>query len=142
MKERLLKEVDKHFRPEFLNRLDDVIVFKALTKKDMGEVAEIELRNVRERLSDRGIQVTLTDEAKAFLVDKGFDPDMGARPIKRTIERLVEDPLSEELLAGRFKDAAAIRIVVEGDHLAFLSADAPADAPAEPVKSASEQPAE
>ncbi|MFH1731816.1 MAG: ATP-dependent Clp protease ATP-binding subunit [Planctomycetota bacterium] len=138
MKERLLKEVDKHFRPEFLNRLDDVIVFKALTKKDMGEVAEIELRHVRERLSDRGIQVTLTDEAKAFLVDKGFDPDMGARPIKRTIERLVEDPLSEELLAGRFKDARAITIVVEGDHLAFL----PADAPAEPVQSASEQPAQ
>jgi len=142
MKELLLKEIDKHFRPEFLNRLDDVIVFKALTKKDMGEVAEIELRSVRERLSDRGIHVTLTDEAKAFLVDKGFDPEMGARPVKRTIERLVEDPLSEELLAGRFKDACAIRIVVEGDHLAFLSVDEPADPPAEPVKSASEPPAE
>ena len=133
MKERLLKEIDKHFRPEFLNRLDDVIVFKPLTKEDMGEVAEIELRNVRERLADRGIQVSLTDEAKAFLVDKGFDPELGARPIKRTIERLIEDPLSEELLAGRFNEASAIRVVVEGDHLAFL----PAELPAEPVKSAS-----
>jgi len=83
MKERLLKEIEKHFRPEFLNRLDDVIVFRSLTKEDMGQVAEIELRNVRERLADRGVEITLTDEAKAFLVDKGFDPDMGARPIKQ-----------------------------------------------------------
>ena len=128
MKERLLKEIEKHFRPEFLNRLDDVIVFKSLTKEDMGQVAEIELRNVRERLADRGVEITLTDEAKAFLVDKGFDPDMGARPIKRTIERLIEDPLSEELLAGRFKDASKIEVVVSGDHLEFLGLSEPAEA--------------
>jgi ATP-dependent Clp protease ATP-binding subunit ClpC len=120
MKDQLLKEVEKHFRPEFLNRLDDVIVFQSLTKKDMGEVAEIELRTVRSRLSDRGIEVELTDEAKAFIVDKGFDPDLGARPIKRTIERLIEDPLSEELLAGRFESANAIRIIVSEGHLEFV----------------------
>jgi len=125
MKEQLLREIEKHFRPEFLNRLDDVIVFKSLTKDDMGHVAEIELRTVRERLADRGVQIRLTDEAKNFIVEKGFDPDMGARPIKRTIQRLIEDPLSEELLAGRFKDATAIEVVVTGDHLEFVGSTEP-----------------
>jgi ATP-dependent Clp protease ATP-binding subunit ClpC len=125
MKERLLKEVERHFRPEFLNRLDDVIVFRSLTKDDMSQVAELELANVRGRLAERGIRIELTDEAKAFIVEKGFDPDLGARPIKRTIERLVEDPLSEELLAGRFKDAGMIRVVVSEGHLEFISAESP-----------------
>jgi len=122
MKERLLKEVDKHFRPEFLNRLDDIIVFRSLTKEDMGQVAELELSSVRQRLADRGVEIELTEEAKAFIVETGFDADLGARPVKRAIERLVEDPLSEELLAGRFKDSKAIRISVAGDHLEFLDA--------------------
>jgi ATP-dependent Clp protease ATP-binding subunit ClpC len=120
MKDRLLKQVEKHFKPEFLNRLDDVIVFRALNKEDMGQVAELELATVRERLADRGIHIELTDEARTFVVDTGFDPDMGARPIKRTIERLIENPLSEELLAGRFGDGASIRVVVREGHLDFV----------------------
>jgi len=123
MKERLLKEVERHFRPEFLNRLDDIIVFQPLNRDDMGQVAELELKSVRTRLADRGIAVELADEAKEFIVEKGFDPELGARPIKRTIERLVEDPLSEELLSGRFKDAQAIRIIVSEGHLEFLPAE-------------------
>ncbi len=123
MKEKLLKEVEKHFRPEFLNRLDDVIVFRTLTREDMGQVAEIELSSVRERLSDRGIEIELTDEAKTFIVDQGYNPDLGARPIKRSIERLIEDPLSEELLSGRFDSAKAIRIIVNEGHLEFTSVE-------------------
>jgi ATP-dependent Clp protease ATP-binding subunit ClpC len=123
MKEKLLKEVEKHFRPEFLNRLDDVIVFRTLTREDMGQVAEIELSSVRERLSDRGIEIQLTDEAKTFIVDQGYNPDLGARPIKRSIERLIEDPLSEELLSGRFDSAKAIRIIVNEGHLEFTSVE-------------------
>jgi len=129
MKEQLLKEIEKHFRPEFLNRLDDVIVFKALNRKDMEQVTELELKSVRARLADRGVQVELTPEAKAFIVEKGFDPELGARPIKRTIERLIEDPLSEELLAGRFKDAKGVRIVVQGDHLEFVEGEPAAVSP-------------
>ena len=127
MKERLLKEVKKKFRPEFINRLDDTIVFRALDKNDLAKVAELELRSVRGRLADRGIQLELTDEARQFIVDSGYDPDLGARPIRRSIERLIEDPLSEELLAGRFKDADTIRVVVREGHLDFAaSAEEPA----------------
>ncbi len=120
MKERLLKEIDKHFRPEFLNRLDDVIVFQSLTRADMGRVADLELKNIRTRLSDRGISIDLSDEAKEFIIEKGFDPDLGARPIRRAIERLIEDPLSQELLSGRFKDARAIQVIVNEGHLEFV----------------------
>ena len=123
MKEQLLKEVEKRFRPEFINRLDDVIVFQSLTREDMGQVAEMELKNVRNRLADRGVIIDLAPEAKEFIIEKGFDPDLGARPIKRTIERLIEDPLSEELLAGRFQDAKSIKVVVQGDHLGFVAAE-------------------
>ncbi len=127
MKERLLKEVRKKFRPEFINRLDDTIVFRSLDKNDLSKVAELELRSVRGRLADRGIQLELTDEARQFIVDSGYDPDLGARPIRRSIERLIEDPLSEELLAGRFKDADTIRVVVRKGHLDFVaSAEEPA----------------
>jgi len=128
MKERLLKEVERHFRPEFLNRLDDVIVFRSLTRDDMGRVADLELKSVRGRLAERGVSIELTPEAKDFIVEQGFDPDMGARPVKRTIERLIEDPLSEELLAGRFKDTTAIQVVVREGHLAFVGSPEPAAA--------------
>ncbi len=128
MKERLLKEVEHHFRPEFLNRLDDVIVFRSLTRDDMGRVEDLELKSVRGRLAERGVSIELTPEAKDFIVEQGFDPDMGARPVKRTIERLIEDPLSEELLAGRFKDTTAIQVVVREGHLAFVGSPEPAAA--------------
>jgi len=121
MRGQLMHEVERHFRPEFLNRVDDVIVFRSLTKDDLSGIIDIELANVRERLADRGIKLELTDEAKAFLIDKGYDPDFGARPLKRTIERHVEDPLAEELLRGGFKNASCIHVTVRDDHLYFES---------------------
>ena len=94
----------------------------------MGRVADLELKSVRGRLAERGVSIELTPEAKDFIVEQGFDPDMGARPVKRTIERLIEDPLSEELLAGRFKDTTAIQVVVREGHLEFVGSPEPAAA--------------
>ncbi|MHC5036318.1 MAG: ATP-dependent Clp protease ATP-binding subunit, partial [Planctomycetota bacterium] len=119
MKEMLVKEVERAFRPEFLNRVDDVIVFKQLTREDMNEVIEIEMRGVKERLADRKITLELTNDAKGFLIDQGFNPDYGARPIKRAIERFIEDPLSESILRGEFKGKNLITVRVKEEHLFF-----------------------
>jgi ATP-dependent Clp protease ATP-binding subunit ClpC len=112
MKSRVNDEVEKVFRPEFLNRLDDVIIFRHLTKDDLVHVIDMELSKVRERLSERGYKLELTDDAKAFLIRKGSNLDYGARPLRRAIENFVEDPLSEELLRGAFQGQD--RIVVDG----------------------------
>src|SRR5262249_36509903 len=103
MKEMLKTEIDKFFRPEFLNRVDDVIVFRPLSRNDLKQIIDIELAKVRSRLEDQGLTLVLTDEAKDFLIDKGYNPDFGARPLRRAIENFVEDPLSEELLKGELK---------------------------------------
>ncbi len=113
MKSRVQEQIEKVFRPEFLNRVDDVIIFRHLTAEDLGGVIEMELRKVRERLSERGIQLVLTNEAKTFLVKKGSNLDFGARPLRRAIENFVEDPLSEELLKGEFQGMDTITIEVK-----------------------------
>jgi ATP-dependent Clp protease ATP-binding subunit ClpC len=102
MKMRVKERIEKVFRPEFLGRVDDVIVFHHLTVEDLKQVVDIELSKVRERLSERGLKLVLTDEAKKLLIKKGSDVDFGARPLRRAIENFVEDPLSEELLKGEF----------------------------------------
>ena len=111
MKERVGEEIEKVFRPEFLNRVDDVIIFRHLTSEDLKEVIDLELSKVRERLLDRGFQLVLTDDAKSFIIKKGSNLDYGARPLRRAIENYVEDPLSEELLKGEFEGKN--RIVVD-----------------------------
>mgnify|MGYP000303683582 CR=1 FL=1 len=113
MKSRVLEQIEKVFRPEFLGRCDDVIVFRHLTQSDLGEVIEMELRKVRERLSERGLSLVLTDDAKKFLIKKGSNLDFGARPLRRAIENFVEDPLSEELLKGEFEGKDTITIEVK-----------------------------
>jgi ATP-dependent Clp protease ATP-binding subunit ClpC len=112
MKELLKSEIDKYFRPEFLNRVDDVIVFRPLTRDDLKRIIDIELSKVRSRLDDQGLSLDLTDEAKDFLIDKGYNPDFGARPLRRAIENYVEDPLSEEMLKGEFKGKDTITVRV------------------------------
>ena len=86
MKEQLKEEMEKHFRPEFLNRLDDMIVFRSLTKDDLKQIVDIELGKVRKRLKDHGLELVLTDEAKELIIEKGCNPDFGARPLRRAIE--------------------------------------------------------
>jgi ATP-dependent Clp protease ATP-binding subunit ClpC len=119
MKELLSKEVEKHFRPEFLNRLDDIIVFRPLTRQDLERIILIEMKSVEQRVAKKGVKIILTPESTGYLIDQGYNPDFGARPLKRAIERLVEDPLSEGLLRGEFKDAREIRISLKDGHLLF-----------------------
>ncbi|MDZ7619791.1 MAG: ATP-dependent Clp protease ATP-binding subunit [Patescibacteria group bacterium] len=113
MKDRVQEQIEKVFRPEFLNRVDDIIVFRHLTGEDLKQVIDLELGKVRERLRERGLALTLTDEAKTFLVKKGSNLDFGARPLRRAIENFVEDPLSEELLKGEFQGKDAIVVDVK-----------------------------
>ncbi len=120
MKEMLKKEVEHHFRPEFLNRVDDTIVFKALTREDLKTIVEYELAKVFKRLVEHGLKLELTEQAKEFLIDKGYNPEFGARPLRRAIEHYIEDPLSEGLLQGRFKNKNLIKIdVKDEEHLQF-----------------------
>lgn len=123
MKERLKHEIEREFKPEFLGRVDDIIVFRHLTRVDLKRIIDIELGKVRERLYERGLKLSLTDEAKEFLIDKGSDLDFGARPLRRALEGFVEDPLSEELLKGNFegKNQITVTVVETGDqkHLSF-----------------------
>ncbi len=115
MKEMLQKEVERHFRPEFLNRLDGQIVFHALTRADLTNIVEIELKKVFKRLIEHGLKLELSDAAKEFLIDKGYNPEFGARPLRRAVEKYIEDPLSESLLRGEFKDMNVIKIDVQDE---------------------------
>ncbi len=119
MKKQLMDEVRKTFKPEFLNRLDDIIVFRALTKDDLYKILEIELSYFSGRLKDQEIKIELTQKAKDFLIEKGFDETYGARPIKRTLQRYLEDRISEELIGGKIPKGATIKVVVKDDSLTF-----------------------
>ena len=118
MKEILHKEVEHHFRPEFLNRVDDTIVFRALTREDLQTIVDYELAKVFKRLTEHGLKLELSTAAKEFLIDKGYSPEFGARPLRRAIEHYIEDPLSEAMLRGEFKGKNLIKIAVQDeDHL-------------------------
>ncbi|MEW4569221.1 NDP-hexose 4-ketoreductase, partial [Tautonia sp. JC769] len=123
MKERLKVAIEKYFRPEFLNRLDDIIVFHNLTREDLKHIIDIELTKVRQRLADRGLQLILTEESKDYIIDKGFNPDYGARPLRRAIENMIEDPMSESILRGEFKGKDTLTVTVgdteDGPKLVF-----------------------
>jgi len=98
MKNRIMGELKKVFRPEFLNRIDDVIVFHKLAKDEIKQIVELLLLRIRASLAERGLQLELTEDARDLLVDKGWDPAMGARPLRRAIQRYIEDPLADEVL--------------------------------------------
>ncbi len=120
MKDMLQKEVERHFRPEFLNRLDDVIVFHALTRVDLVTIVDYELNKVFKRLVKQGYRLDISESTKEFLIDKGYNPEFGARPLRRAIERYIEDALSENILRGEFKGKNTIRIdVKDEDSLKF-----------------------
>src|SRR5437660_807490 len=119
MRERIMEEAKKTFRPEFLNRLDDIVVFRSLTKPDLIEILDLEITKVMERLKARNIILQLDEKAKDFLVSKGYDPVYGARPMRRAVERSLEDPLAEEILKGSFHEGEPISVSVENDHLIF-----------------------
>ncbi len=121
MEQKVRDEVNRVFNPEFLNRLDDVIVFHALSREHIGQIVDIMFQQVQERIAPDGYSLTRTDAATAFLVDHGYDESFGARPLKRAIQRYVEDPLSDKILMGEFAPGDEIEIDVspEGDKLVF-----------------------
>ncbi len=143
MKEMLNKEIERYFRPEFINRLDDIIVFRPLNKADLEQIIDYELKKVRHRLSERQINLELDETAKEFLMSKGYNPDYGARPLRRSIEQFVEDPLSESILRGEFEGKTRVKVShLPGEmHLHFEPLDGPiptdTPAPAGPVTASS-----
>lgn len=120
MKDKVIEEVKKVFRPEFINRVDEIIVFHKLTKQHIEQIIEILLRDIRARLSEREINLVLSPEAKEFLVNVGYDSIYGARPLKRAIQRYIEDPLAEELLRGEIDSESDVLVVPEGENLISL----------------------
>ncbi|HZF01278.1 MAG TPA: ATP-dependent Clp protease ATP-binding subunit [Methylomirabilota bacterium] len=119
MRGRTLDEAKKTFRPEFLNRLDDVIVFRSFTKPDLIQILDLEIEKVLVRLRHKNLQLALDEKAKEFLVEKGYDPEFGARPMRRAVERFLEDPLAEEILKGSLHEGEPIQVTRDGDKLVF-----------------------
>ena len=119
-RERVLEEAKKTFRPEFLNRLDDLIVFRTFTKPDLIHILSLEVEKFLERLRRKNLHLELDDKAKEFLVEKGYDPQYGARPMRRAVEKYFEDPLAEEILKGALTEGCDIRVTAEKDKLVFI----------------------
>ncbi|MEM1063102.1 MAG: ATP-dependent Clp protease ATP-binding subunit, partial [Planctomycetota bacterium] len=146
MKQDVMGELERHFRPEFLGRLDEVVVFRKLTKDELKDIVEIEVAKVRERLAERELALVLTDEAKEFIVEKGGDVDYGARPLRRSIGTYIEDPLSEELLRGAFKGhntiTVEVRTITPADNKVDESTDEETEKRLEFVGSTVEKPTE
>jgi ATP-dependent Clp protease ATP-binding subunit ClpC len=144
MKARVMDQIERVFRPEFLNRLDDVIIFRHLNKEDLKKVIDFELAKVRDRLRERGFEVVLTDEAKEFIIKSGSNLDYGARPLRRALEQRIEDPLSEELLRGAFegKNTIVVDAVKDSDgkvlRLDFKGESREGTTPPEPVTAGTE----
>jgi ATP-dependent Clp protease ATP-binding subunit ClpC len=119
MKEKLLEEVKRTFKPEFLNRIDDTIVFRPLVRQDLQRIIDIEIGFVAGRLKEQNIILEVSSEAKDFLIEKGFDPIFGARPLKRTIQRFLEDPLASEIISKKIKDGSNVKISCKNGELVF-----------------------
>jgi ATP-dependent Clp protease ATP-binding subunit ClpC len=123
MKERVNEALKQHFRPEFLNRIDETIVFHELSREEVTQIVDLMIRRVQAQLESQGLGLELTQVAKFFLVDKGHDPALGARPLRRAIQRLIEDPLSEKILWKEFRAGETIIVDVEDDQLSFRAVE-------------------
>ena len=125
IKEKILEESKRVFKPEFLNRINDMVIFHSLTREHLMKIVGLELTKVAKRLIEHDIQLEVSEEAKGFLIEKGYDEKYGARPLRRAVERYLEDPLAEAILRGELKKNELIRVIVEDDHLDFTQ-DQPA----------------
>ena len=119
MKNRVMSELKRSFRPEFLNRLDEVIVFHALNKKEVKKIVDMLLEEKKELLAEREMNIEITQEARNLIAQEGYDPDFGARPLRRAIQKLIDNSLSEEILKGRFKDGEDIVIGIKNGNIVF-----------------------
>ena len=120
MRSRILEQVRRLFNPEFINRVDEIVVFRQLARNDMVKIIDIVIDEMLGKVADRNIKIELTRGAKEFLAEKGFDPVYGARPLKRTIQKYVEDPIAEEILKGHYPDGSKIRVRKKGSGLEFV----------------------
>jgi len=121
MKEKVMTEVKKTFRPEFLNRLDEIIVFHELTEEQLRDIVELMVKDLQQRLAERKLSIELTNKAKSWLAKEGYDPTFGARPLRRVIERHVENPLSSKLLRGEFKEGDTVKVDLGDKDLTFTT---------------------
>jgi len=128
IKEIVLDVLRGHFKPEFLNRIDDIVVFTQLSLEEIAQIIEVQLAKLRKNLADRGISITLDDSAKELLTNEGYDPNFGARPLKRAIQTLIQNPLAIKLLNGEIKSGQTIQVSADGDALKFTSDTATASA--------------
>jgi len=119
MRRRVLEALNQHFRPEFLNRVDEIIIFHSLSLEDLVKIVDIQLRHLEKRLADYKITLEVSEEAKRYLAQEGFDPVFGARPLKRVIQRELQDPLAREMLEGKFNEGETVRVVLKDGQLAF-----------------------
>ncbi|MGQ9554270.1 MAG: ATP-dependent Clp protease ATP-binding subunit [Anaerolineae bacterium] len=127
--EALEEGLKRTFRPEFLNRIDEIIVFQRLTRKQVREIVDLQMGEIQGRLAEQGVTVTLSEAAKDWLADKGYDPQFGARPLRRTLQRFVESPLSVKLLRGEVKQGDHVVVELEGEELVFKTQGADAEVP-------------
>ncbi|MDP9243101.1 MAG: ATP-dependent Clp protease ATP-binding subunit [Actinomycetota bacterium] len=137
MKDKVMDELKRSFRPEFLNRIDEVIVFHSLSREDVKNIVDLMMKRLTEQLRSKDVEIELSDAAKELLAEKGYDPALGARPLRRTIQRLVEDPLSEKLLWKEFRAGQTIIVDVRDGEMVFEPSPAPPDTP--PVELAGSQ---
>ena len=119
LKEEITQKLREYFKPEFLNRIDETIFFNALTMEDLSKIVDIQIKYLKELLKDRKIELNITQEAKEHLALQGYNPMYGARPLKRTIRQLIENPLSKLLLQGKFQDGDKIKIDFKNDEITF-----------------------
>ncbi len=130
-----MSELKKSFRPELLNRIDEVIVFHPLSREQVKEIVDIMILRVTEQLKSRGMGLELTEAAKNLLAEKGYDPALGARPLRRTIQRMVEDPMSEKVLWKEFRAGQVVVVDASDGEIVFTSRDEPElEVPPEPVE--------
>jgi ATP-dependent Clp protease ATP-binding subunit ClpC len=127
MRDKILEETKRVFKPEFLNRLDDIIVFRTLSKPDLVQIIDLEIEKVTARIRSKNIVIALDESAKDFLIEKGYDPQYGARPMRRAVERFLEDPMAEEILRGNIKPGETIKVSRNGEKLVFVGKEAQAE---------------
>jgi ATP-dependent Clp protease ATP-binding subunit ClpC len=123
MRETLLEQLKDKFRPEFLNRVDSVVVFRALNKDDISQIVDLEIAKLNQRLLEQGLSLRLADAARELLAEEGYDPDYGARPLRRVIQSLVEEPLSDEMLTGRFQAGDVVVLDASEDEIQLRAED-------------------
>jgi ATP-dependent Clp protease ATP-binding subunit ClpA len=121
LKDKVMAALKEHFRPEFLNRIDEIIIFNYLGKEEVRKIVDLELRKVENRLLEKNIKIEVTPKARDYLAEKGFDPNLGARPLKRVIQKEVLDPLALKIVSGEVKEGDKVKVDFEGGKIFFIT---------------------